>query len=92
MGLEYILLTFQVFCDCHFHQKLDFRNIVFSQILSQEVVEVKCCLNHLRKKYGVLNNNGSVRKKCLVDSSSRGHVQTGLMQFPRLCLNLCLLK
>ena len=23
---------------------------------------VKCCSNHLRKKYGVLNNDGSARK------------------------------
>ena len=26
-------------------------------------IVVKCCLNHLGKKYGVLNNNGIVRKK-----------------------------
>ena len=30
------------------------------------------------------------RKKCLVDSTSREHVQSGLMQFSKLCLNLCL--
>ena len=55
-------------------------------------IVAKCCLNHLRKKYGVLNDNGSAGKKCLVDSTSREHVQNGLMQFLKLCLNPCLLR
>ena len=49
---------------------------------------VKCRLNHLRKKYGVLNNNSSAGKKCLVDSTSREHEQSGLIQFSKSCLNL----
>ena len=42
----------------------------------------------LRKKYGVLNNM-AVHEKCLVDSTSRENEQNGLMQFLKLCLNLC---
>ena len=51
-------------------------------------IVVKCCLNHLRKKYGVLNNNGSAEKKWLVDSTLREHVQSELMEFSKLCFNL----
>ena len=56
--------------DCNFHKTL-----VLRQTRLQEVVRivVKCCLNRLRKKYGVLNNNnnnnnnnnGSAGKKML---------------------------
>ena len=62
---KYILWKFQVFFDCHFHQKSDCQKVMFGQTRLQEIVQivVKCCLNHLGKKYGVLNNNGSVRKK-----------------------------
>ena len=44
------------------------------------------------KKHGVLDNNSSADKKCLVVSTSREHVQSGSMQFSKLCLNLCLLR
>ena len=64
MSLEYILSKFQVFLDCHFHQTLDCHKVVFWQTCLQEIMQivVKCCLNHLRKKYKVLNNNGSEGK------------------------------
>ena len=53
---------------------------------------MKCCLNHLRKKYGVLQNNGSAGKKYLVYSSARENVQSRLTQFLKICLNLFLLR
>ena len=31
----------------------------------------------------------AVHEKCLVDSTSRENEQNGLMQFLKLCLNLC---
>ena len=31
----------------------------------------------------------AVQEKCLADSTSREYVQSGLMQFLKLCLNLC---
>ena len=34
----------------------------------------------------------AVLEKCLADSTSREHIQNGLMQFLKLCLNLCSLK
>ena len=47
-------------------------------------IVVKCCLGYLRKKGEVLNNNGSAGK---VHLSSRKHLQSGLMQFLKFCLN-----
>ena len=94
MSLVYTLSKFQVFFDSHFHQKLDCHKVVFWQTRLQEVVRilVKCRLNHLRKKYGVLNNTSSAGKKCLVELTSKEHEESALMQFPKLCLNLWSLR
>ena len=86
MSLEYILSKFQVFLDCHFYQTLDYHKVVFWQTRFQEIVRivVKCCLDYLRKKGEVLNNNGSAGK---VHLYSRKHLRSGLMQFLKFCLN-----
>ena len=54
----------EVIFDCYFHQKMDCHKVVSWQIRLQELVRVvvKCCLNHLRKKYGVLNINRGAGK------------------------------
>ena len=44
------------------------------------------------KKHGVLTNNSSTDKNWLVDSTLRENVQNGLMQFSKICLNLCSLR
>lgn len=49
---------------------------------------LKLYLNNIRKKYGMLNNNGSAGKKWSVESTLREHVQGGLKQLSKLCLNL----
>ena len=73
---------------CMKHLEYALHKVVFWQTCIQEIVQiaVKCCLNCLRKKYRVLNNNF---KKMF---SWREHVQSGLMQFLKLCLNLCSLR
>ena len=68
--------------------------VLFWQTRLQKITQfvMKCCLNHLRKKYGVLQNNGSAGKKYLVYSTARENVQSRLTQFLKICLNLFLLR
>ena len=93
MSLEYILSKFQVFLDCHFHQTLDCQKVVFWQTRLQEIVQIVviCCLNHLRKNtecWIIL----AVQEKMLSWLDFKEHVQSWLMQFLKLCLNLCSLN
>ena len=68
--------------------------VLFWQTRLQQITQfvMKYCLNHLRKKYEVLQNNGSAGKKYLVYLTARENVQSRLTQFLKLCLNLFLLR